>query len=132
MKLRWCCPLAFGLLACGGAAREPSTVASAEARREPTTAEEAEVQVKDALAQLEPTAAPAMAPTPEPQPKAQAQSEATNETRYAAKEESVECRAFRSLERATDALCRLAGDKDQRCVDARSAVDRNRTRALCN
>lgn len=42
------------------------------------------------------------------------------------------CKAFASLERAGDAICRLAGDKDARCTRARDVIKQNATRvAAC-
>ena len=38
------------------------------------------------------------------------------------------CKAFSSLGRAADAVCRLAGEQDARCARARSSVDDNRRR----
>jgi hypothetical protein len=43
------------------------------------------------------------------------------------------CKAFSSLERAAEAVCRLAGADDARCTRARGAVDDNRRRvASCS
>jgi hypothetical protein len=45
----------------------------------------------------------------------------------------IACKAFASLERAADAVCRLAGERDARCKHARHLVDVNRERvASCN
>jgi hypothetical protein len=42
------------------------------------------------------------------------------------------CRAFASLRRAADAVCRIAGETDGRCVKARVLVKENETRvAAC-
>ena len=38
------------------------------------------------------------------------------------------CKAFLSLERAAAAICRLAGDADQRCAGAKKTVEKNRQR----
>jgi hypothetical protein len=38
------------------------------------------------------------------------------------------CKAFLSLERAAAAICRLAGEADARCMQARKSVERNRQR----
>ena len=38
------------------------------------------------------------------------------------------CKAFASLERAGDAICRLAGDTNQRCTKAREVVKQNKAR----
>jgi hypothetical protein len=42
------------------------------------------------------------------------------------------CKAFASLERAGDAICRLAGENDARCTRAKDVVKQNATRvAAC-
>lgn len=111
-------------VACGRAPAPQSaaTTAMPQAAPEPTTIEEAEQQVqsaKRALAQPVADAAPQSA-------------EATGSTsdRTAAKEPE-ECRALRSLERATQALCRLAGPDDPRCKDAAQALEQSRRRVNC-
>jgi hypothetical protein len=116
-------PIALCMVACGGApmsntaaAVEPSTTAPAE-EPEPTTIEEAEQQVQRAKSRLD------------AQPKATS-TEATGATSYAPKEPE-ECRALQSLERATKALCRLAGPDDARCKDATQALEQSRTRVHC-
>jgi hypothetical protein len=38
------------------------------------------------------------------------------------------CRAIGSMRRSVDAICRLAGDEDDRCKRARDAVERNNKR----
>src|SRR6185503_3327901 len=38
------------------------------------------------------------------------------------------CKAFLSLERAAAAICRLAGDADSRCAQAKKTVEKNRQR----
>lgn len=38
------------------------------------------------------------------------------------------CKAFASLERAADAVCRLAGETDNRCTRAKQLVKENKTR----
>ncbi|MCW5836148.1 MAG: hypothetical protein KIS78_27350 [Labilithrix sp.] len=38
------------------------------------------------------------------------------------------CRALASMKRAVDALCRMTGDTDNRCVDARRTLEDNTTR----
>ena len=35
------------------------------------------------------------------------------------------CRAIGSMRRSVDAICRLAGDDDERCKKARGSLDRN-------
>ena len=114
---------ALGLAACGGApapASSPTTVAPAAEEPEPTTIEEAEAQVKRATAQLDssPKAVPG------------APNAATGSAPYN-RQESEECRALQSLERATTALCRLAGADDARCKNATQALEQSRTRVHC-
>lgn len=117
------------LVACGGAtptaepavatapapgAYPPATEAPAEP--EPTSIEEAEAQIKRARERLE-------------QPSLKASPQADHD-RYLYGE-SEECRALHSLERATKALCRLAGQEDTRCKDATAAYEKSRTRVTC-
>jgi hypothetical protein len=111
----------------GGAAKTPDND-RVEQDKEPGSIEEAKQQLDRAQAQLETrTTSPveavqpqvagggaggATAPTPHPvQPTAQ-------ET-----ECQRMCRAFASMQRAQAALCRMAGDDDVRCTDAKKVVE---------
>lgn len=115
---------ALAVGACGGApspAAAPSLEATAPQEPEPTTIEEAESQVQRATAQLD--SAGNAAPSAEATTAAGA--------REYSRTEREECRALRSLERATTALCRLAGQQDARCTNATQALERSRARVHC-
>lgn len=45
---------------------------------------------------------------------------------------ALACRALASMERATDHLCGLAGDADERCTGARGRVERARERVAAS
>lgn len=115
--------------ACGGSASPatysgaPQTTAPDEP--EPTTIEEAEAQVQRARAQLDsaPHSATSAAPSAE-------RSVATDSAGYRT-HEPEECRALHSLERASAALCRLAGADDPRCKEATQALEQSRARVHC-
>lgn len=119
--------LCVALVACGGASSEPRSPTEETVEPEPSTPEEAQERVQRALSQLERSperSEPTTASTPSG---ATTQSDAFK----AASGESVECRALHSLERATEALCKLAGAADPRCVDARAAVEKYRPQVHC-
>lgn len=106
--------------------------------RDPQTIEEAKQQLDRAVAQMDHPAGlrieqpqsytsgggggggggvgPTVAPTPHPPPTAQ-------ETECARM-----CRAFASMQRAQTALCRMAGDDDTRCAEAKKVVEDNAKR----
>lgn len=117
--------LASCTFACGGAPPASASAAATTAppqEPEPTTVEEAVQQVeraKQALAR--PTALAAES----------TQSAGSASTHDAEKKEPEECRALRSLERATQALCRLAGQDDPRCKDAAQTLEESRSRVKC-
>jgi hypothetical protein len=70
-------------------------------------------------------APPATAPA-EPEGAAQPKAEAApKDDKGAARSCSGLCRAFGSLSRAADAICRLAGEADERCTRARGSVRDN-------
>jgi hypothetical protein len=75
-------------------------------------------------------AAPSAPPATQAQPTAM--SEAQSSTTTAASEPSSECvmpcRAIASMRRSVAALCRLAGEDDPRCVNARKTLDEGERR----
>ena len=120
-------PLAL-IAGCGGARagnEAPAAPASTLVEAEPATLEEAEAELARARAALGVTdgdAPPAIAEsTPAPEPAPMDRGEATTAT----KEEDgcvSTCRAIGSMRRAVSAICRLAGDADARCEDARKTL----------
>jgi hypothetical protein len=80
-------------------------------------------------------AAPGSAPAPararpSSPPRAEAEAPKDRAEKKAASETSCQlaCRAFASLERAADSVCRLAGPSDDRCTRAREIVTANTPR----
>lgn len=112
---------AFCTVACGAAAPEAQSAATSIAPEpEPTTIEEAEQQFRRARQALEPAPAPAAdAPL------------TTEASRPHSTQEPEACRALHSLERATKALCRLAGQDDARCKEAVQVLEQSRSRVTC-
>jgi hypothetical protein len=146
---------AAALGACGGAAESnaPAKAASpaepAE-EREPTTVAEAQERIDRARAQLEParaktdadkdstadSAAP-RAPKTSTTPPSGGTSVTTSPREEAAKSEAnacgQSCRALSSMRRAVTALCRMTGDDDARCSDARRTLQTSESRvAACH
>lgn len=139
--------LAFSLLlvvACGGAepARSPDR---AQEAKDPRTIEEALEQIADAQAELGgrpsgPTHdrkddAPKNEPAPPPAaaPPSAASAPESEKATMAVDVCQSPCRAFVSMKRAVEALCRLAGDSDDRCLKARRTLEDSTTRvASCH
>ncbi|MGD0524610.1 MAG: hypothetical protein ABSE49_05685 [Polyangiaceae bacterium] len=102
----------------------PAVTGAKEESREPATIEEAQAQLERARAQL-------AGPSPEKGPAAAggAPVPVTTESAPAGATQSAEsppgprcgnaCTAMSSMRRAVDAICRLAGETDARCTDAR-------------
>jgi hypothetical protein len=129
---------ALTAVACGGAA--PAKFQSPERGdaetdkdlvvAEPRTIEEAEGQIARARATLEGTskAAESSAPRAEKAPSSD----------VAREEKAVDtcgspCRALASMKRAVEALCRMTGESDTRCVDAKRTLDESSHRvATCH
>jgi hypothetical protein len=119
--------------ACGGAAPEPRAPAAqsekAAAEPEPQTIEQAQAQIERARAQLEGPVATGVggAAAPPAPPTAEGTASGAGAT---ARGESfagesgcaTACRAIDSMRRAVDALCRMAGEQDARCTDARRTL----------
>jgi hypothetical protein len=128
------------VIGCGGAAPAPKSAPSydapppgmPDAEAEPQTIEEAEAAIARARADLEPRATDALrasepapsadqeAPAPEPR---QPQAAPTAQDTCASN-----CRAIASMRRAVRALCRMAGDDDTRCVEARATLAESEAR----
>jgi hypothetical protein len=93
----------------------------AQAEPAPATIPEAEKAFSEAQGQLEkligPVAAKPVAGAEPPAPLAQGDARCPRA-----------CKAFDSLRRAGDAICRLAGDKDARCSRARGVIKQSQTR----
>jgi hypothetical protein len=135
------------IAACGGAAEErpPATAApSALPTPEPTTVEEAQAQIANAKADLArgtssststPTTPPAAAEpggAPPPSPSS-LKREPTTDAESKSNACNVTCRAIGSMRRAVGALCRMTGDTDARCLDAKKTLSESEARAsLCS
>lgn len=111
-------------------APEPATLSEAEALLEKSRAELERWALNDASAPGSAGAAqPAAAPSPAPQSEARrAENKAADAAPEAAQERPANacetaCKAFASLHRASDAVCRLATDGGKRCERARSIRD---------
>lgn len=71
-------------------------------------------------------------------PAAKREARAEDEEKHAGKESSsvdapatpcqTACRAFASMQRAADSVCRLAGDADERCASAKKRVENAKAR----
>lgn len=121
------------LAACGGSAspaRAPESKAEPEV--DPATIEEAQQQIARAQSRLaggaskaadQPTAASEAAPSPEPAPPSEpSQQSATGKRGVTDAACSSPCRALASMRRAVTALCRMTGDTDARCLDAKRTL----------
>lgn len=117
--------LASCTFACGGAPPASPSAAATTAPPtdpDPTTIEEAVQQVERAKQALAQPPVPAAS-----SPESAGSAAATHDN----EKEPEECRALRSLERATKALCRLAGQDDPRCKDAAQSLEQSRSRVKC-
>jgi len=102
--------------------------------------ERAKAELEGALRQSSNAASAGAAPGKAPAPAAQARPTSPPRTEAEAPEDRAEkkaasetscqlaCRAFSSLERAADSVCRLAGPSDGRCTRAREIVTANTPR----
>jgi len=124
---------AIASAACGGAGPAPSKAPAQEthdrapddyALSEPRTIEEAQNQIAQARemlsAETNATREMEASPRAEPPPPQGAAPSARRE-----REDSCgsPCRALASMKRAVEALCRMTGDADDRCVDAKRTLD---------
>lgn len=126
-------------IACGGApepaakspASESTKAPKEEELPEPRTVEEAQEQIARAKETLEggrplgaakATTEEAARAAPAPPSAATGREERPDDTC------GSPCRALASMRRAVEALCRMTGDTDDRCVDARRTLGDNTTR----
>jgi hypothetical protein len=146
-----CTALLAGIAACGGAEIAPKSAPAASPAKvskdqpaEPTTIEEAQDQIARARASLESPSASARdeakkTERSEPQKGASPSSSRSPQGGGASssREEkpSTEadtcgnpCRALASMKRAVESLCRMTGDGDNRCVDAKRTLSESTTR----
>jgi hypothetical protein len=138
----WFVVLALTTVACGGAeavqpkvspARESAE--NADEGSEPRTIEEAQDRIARARASLESEAKASERPSPEP-PRATSRpgdssAQAGGAVRTEEKSEDAcgsPCRALASMKRAVLALCRMTGDDDDRCVDAKRTLSESTAR----
>jgi hypothetical protein len=146
----------FGLLgavllaACGGApgeAKTPAMAPSAE-EREPTSVAQAQDQIERARAELageakkaEADKDTARAPTAPGAATGGSTAEKPASKPAPAREETSKpndpcassCRALSSMRRAVSALCRMTGDEDTRCSEARRTLQQSESRvAQCH
>jgi hypothetical protein len=105
---------------------EPTTLADAEAMLEKARAELDKLALNDVRSQPPGAPAPAAAapsPTPKPETRRAEKSSASQKAEAAAAKPAnpceTACKAFSSLTRASDAVCRLDGGDGKRCERAR-------------
>ena len=141
-----CFSLAVGLVSgCGAAEHAAKSPGGGAPEPEPTTVEEAQAQLERARRELEgplektaPTSTSAVTPSASAPPPPAADTSAAGGAPFrtpTASEDScaTPCRAMASMRRAVAAICRLAGDADARCTDAKSVLERNEARvAQCS
>jgi hypothetical protein len=117
-----------------GAGTAPSAKSALEP--EPSTVEEAQAQLAQGREQIEgPTSAAsgaggaALTESPPAAP-ASVSPSAAPESGQKTREDAcaVPCRAIASMRRAVDAICRIAGAQDTRCVEARKTLSDDEAR----
>lgn len=120
------------VVACGGSSPpEASAPSSTPAEPAPQTIEEAQAQIASAKDQLGGGAPGASStkstldaapPKNDAEPAPPPAADAPASTEKPADACMSPCRALASMRRAVDALCRMAGDSDKRCLDARQTL----------
>lgn len=115
--------------ACGGAegaapkASSPAPERVENEAAEPRTVEEAQAQIDRFSAELGPKPRP---PAPESSPTSKpttAPGDAKADSSHLTNDSCASpCRALASMRRAVDALCRMTGETDNRCVDAKKTL----------
>lgn len=126
-------------VACGGAASAPAKAPEPEAETaapaEPRTIEEAQDWIARARADLEgePQRADASSSsksTDAPPGQPEGGASPAREERAPSLEASCggSCRALASMKRAVEALCRMTGDADERCAEARRTLSDSTSR----
>jgi len=119
----------WGCAANEAAAPAPAAPAAKEESREPTSIEEAQAQLERARAQLRGQAP--LAPTTATTGAAAESAPAGGATPTAESPPSRcgnACGAMSSMRRAVDAICRMAGETDARCADARRTLKDSETK----
>jgi len=138
---RWGCLLAFAFVACGGVA--PRAEAPDE---QPRTVEEAEtridvakrlIQATTTLPQTAKPTEPTNPPSTPASPKGVGAEPGWGANTDVAPRESARgascdtsCRAIVSMRRAVAVLCRLTGEDDPRCVDAKHTLSESERRVV--
>jgi hypothetical protein len=110
-----------------GPEAEPATAAAPPG---PTTIEAAQADLERARTELEGVGAP-LAPAGSTSTTDASATGAAPPAPPAAKQEAPcakACRAMSSMRRAVDAICRLAGESEQRCMDARATLKTSEAR----
>ncbi|HVH42004.1 MAG TPA: hypothetical protein VM925_06660 [Labilithrix sp.] len=117
-------------VACAGADAKPARAPAMST--DPLTVEEAQEQIAQAQRTLAPAGearderptSPAAEPAPAPS------SETSDAQREAKAEDpcATRCRALASMKRAVVALCRMTGDDDGRCTDAKRTLTESTAR----
>ena len=134
--------LAVATAACGGADSTPAKAPAQErhdkaledeALSEPRTIEEAQDRIAQASAALEAKgdakASSESAPQAEPPTAPQGGATAPGAPRREREDTcGSPCRALASMKRAVEALCRMTGDTDDRCVDAKRTLGESTSR----
>ena len=127
------------LAACGGAT-SPARAPESRAEPEPATIEEAQQQIARARSRLAGGASEAADPPAAASEAAPSLEPATPSSEPGARPDSMTkqgvgnghcsspCRALASMRRAVTALCRMTGDTDARCVDAKRTLTYNEGR----
>ncbi len=135
---------ALVLGACGGAAEAPAKSPAATTpadEREPASIAEAQDRIERARAELSGDVAADAVKKSEadkdtrPAAEAPQSSSAVREERAAGAADACasSCRALSSMRRAVSALCRMTGDEDARCSDARKTLGESESRvARCH
>jgi hypothetical protein len=132
------CALAGLLVACGGAESSPAKApapaapsATATPERDPTSVAEAQEQIDRARAELSGT----KEDKDTAKPADVSPGTGVHEERSASSTDTCasSCRALSSMRRAVTALCRMTGDEDTRCSDAKKTLSQSESRvARCH
>jgi hypothetical protein len=129
----------LALAACGGGAASPAK-SPTEELLEPRSIVEAQEQIARARESLEPSPATGATRAEEQKaPSARRQdvgppgdSNVREERPESSDACGTRCRALASMKRAVEALCRMTGDGDTRCIDAKRTLAESTTRlAFC-
>ena len=140
-----CAACAALVNACGGAGAAPKAppaqdrTPAAEETTEPASVEAAQAQIERARTELDPGRARTMTEKAETAPADHAAPPLPPDAAGGGRSEGrpspqatdtcgSPCRALASMRRAVDALCRMTGDEDHRCVEARRTLTESTTR----